>query len=190
MGARVIVTEIDPTRALEAVMDGYMVLPIAEAATRGDFFVTVAGNKHVIRGEHFAAMRDGAVVANAGHFDVELDLGALYELAVERRQLRPSLEEMRMRDGRRIYLLAEGRLVNLAAAEGHPADVMDMSFANQALSAEFLAREAGDLAVDVYPVPEAIDTNVARLKLESMGVSIDSLTSSQTDYMHGWRAGT
>lgn len=190
MGARVVVTEVDPTRALEAVMDGYTVMPIADAAPIGDFFVTVAGNKHVIGGDHFATMRDGAVIANAGHFDVELDLGALYEMAVERRGLRPSLEEMRMRDGRRIYLLAEGRLVNLAAAEGHPADVMDMSFANQALSAEYLVRQAENLAIDVHAVPESIDREVARLKLESIGVRIDSLTPVQTSYLEGWRAGT
>ncbi len=190
MGARVVVTEVEPIRALEAVMDGYTVLPIAEAARIGDFFCTVAGNKHVIAAEHFAAMRDGAVIANAGHFDVELDLGTLYEIAAERRQLRPSLEELRMRDGRRIYLLAEGRLVNLAAAEGHPADVMDLSFSAQALSAEHLARTAGTLEADVHAVPETIDAAVARLKLESMGVRIDSLTRSQTDYLREWREGT
>ena len=190
MGARVVVTEVEPIRALEAVMDGYTVMPIADAARVGDFFCTVAGNKHVIGAEHLAVMRDGAVIANAGHFDVELDLGALYEMATERRQLRPSLEELRLRDNRRLFLLAEGRLVNLAAAEGHPADVMDLSFAAQALSAEHLARTAGQLAANVQAVPEAIDAEVARLKLESMGVRIDSLTETQTAYMQEWRAGT
>jgi len=190
MGARVVVTEIDPIRALEAAMDGHAVMPIAEAAAVGDFFCTVAGNKHVIGREHFERMRDGAVVANAGHFDVELDLGALEELTVERRQVRPSLAELLLRDGRRLYLLAEGRLVNLAAAEGHPADVMDLSFANQALSAEYLAQHAGDLARGVIDVPQAIDREVARLKLAAMGVGIDELTPEQADYVAGWRTGT
>ena len=191
MGARVIVTEVDPTRALEAVMDGHQVLPIARAAPLGDFFCTVTGNRGVIGRAEFLAMKDGAVVANAGHFDVELDLAALDELAPTRRRIRPALDERRLADGRRIYLLAEGRLVNLAAAEGHPADVMDLSFADQALSAEHLVSVAGRaLAVAVHPVPPAIDREVARLKLRALGVEIDTLTDEQRAYLGGWHAGT
>jgi adenosylhomocysteinase len=171
MGARVVVTEVDPLRALEAVMDGYQVLPIAAAAGVGDFFCTVAGSRGVIGREHFLAMKDGAVIANAGHFDVELDLVALV-------------------DGRRIYLLAEGRLVNLAAAEGHPADVMDLSFADQALSAAHVLASAGSLAVDVHAVPTAIDQEVAALKLRALGVEIDRPTASQRAYASEWRTGT
>jgi adenosylhomocysteinase len=191
LGARVIVTEIDPTRALEAVMDGYQVMPIARAAPLGDFFCTVTGNRDVIGREQFLAMKDGAVVANAGHFDVELDLAALDELAPERRRIRPALDERRLPDGRRIYVLAEGRLVNLAAAEGHPADVMDLSFADQALSAEHLLSPAGRaLAVGVHAVPPVIDREVARLKLRALGVEIDTLTVAQRDYLGGWHTGT
>lgn len=191
MGARVIVTEVDPTRALEAVMDGHQVLPIDRAAPLGDFFCTVTGNRGVIGRAQFLAMKDGAVVANAGHFDVELDLAALDELAPNRRRIRPALDERRLADGRRIYVLAEGRLVNLAAAEGHPADVMDLSFADQALSAEHLVSTAGRaLAVAVHPVPPAIDDAVARLKLRALGVEIDVLTDEQRAYLGGWHAGT
>lgn len=189
MNARVIVTEVDPLRALEAVMDGYQVLPIAQAAPLGDIFCTVAGGRDVIRREHFLAMKDGAVVANAGHFDVELDLVALRALAPNPRRIRPSLDEHVLADGRRIYLLAEGRLVNLAAAEGHPAAVMDLSFADQALAAEHLILTR-DLAVEVHPVPEHLDREVARLKLAALGVEIDVLGQHQRDYLAGWRAGT
>lgn len=190
MGARVIVTELDPLRALEAVMDGYQVLPIAEAAAVGDFFCTVAGNRDVIRREHFLAMKDGAVIANAGHFDIELELDALRELAPTPRRIRPALDELTLPDGRRIYLLAEGRLVNLVAAEGHPADVMDMSFADQALSAELLLTQSRQLAADVHPVPPALDREVARLKLRALGVTIDAPTAEQAAYLDGWRVGT
>lgn len=188
LGARVIVTEVDPIKALEAVMDGFAVMPIAEAAPKGDFFCTVTGNEHVIDADAFSRMKDGAMVANAGHFDVELDLPGLTAVAVGRRTIRPSLEEILMPSGRRVYLLAEGRLVNLAAAEGHPADVMDLSFANQALAAEHLWTQK--LPVGVHRVPEAIDTEVARLKLAAMGVEIDVLTEAQRRYLAGWRAGT
>lgn len=191
MGARVIVTEVDPLRALEAVMDGYQVLPIRQAAVVGDFFCTVAGNRAVIDGAALAAMKDGAVIANAGHFDLELDLAALDALAPARRRLRPALEERVRADGRRLYLLAEGRLVNLAAAEGHPADVMDLSFADQALSAELLIGAAGRaLAVGVHTLPPAIDAEVARLKLAALGVEIDALTPAQRAYLDGWQLGT
>ncbi|MCY1062735.1 adenosylhomocysteinase [Nannocystis sp. SCPEA4] len=190
MGARVIVTEVDPLRALEATMDGYQVLPIARAAALGDVFVTVAGNRGVIGGPEFAVMKDGAVVANAGHFDVELDLAALAALAPQRRRIRPSLDEYRQPDGRRIYLLAEGRLVNLAAAEGHPAAVMDLSFADQALAAEYVLASARELATDVHALPRAIDEDVARLKLRALGVEIDVLSADQRDYLRAWTTGT
>ncbi|MFY0532237.1 adenosylhomocysteinase [Nannocystis pusilla] len=189
MGARVIVTEVDPLRALEATMDGYQVLPIARAAAVGDFFCTVAGNRGVIGGREFALMKDGAVVANAGHFDVELDLAALATLAPQRRRIRPALDEFVRPDGRR-YLLAEGRLVNLAAAEGHPAAVMDLSFADQALAAEFVLASGRELAPDVHTLPRALDEEVARLKLQALGVEIDVLSREQRDYLGGWRAGT
>jgi adenosylhomocysteinase len=191
MGAHVIVTEIDPTRALEAVMDGFSVMPMARAAREGDIFVTVTGNKHVVRREHFEVMRDGAIVCNAGHFNVELDLDALRELAGGRvRRVREFVEEHTLAGGRRIHLLGEGRLINLAAAEGHPAVVMDMSFANQALAVEHLCRHAGSLARAVHPVPEAIDREIARLKLATMGVAIDDLTGEQERYLRSWAEGT
>ncbi len=190
MGAHVVVTEVDALAALEAVMDGFPVLPMAEAAPRGEVFVTVTGNRDVIRREHFEVMQDGAVLANAGHFDVEIDVAALRELSVRRRKVREHVEEFTLRDGRRLYLLAEGRLVNLAAAEGHPAAVMDMSFANQALCVEWLARVAGELDPRVYPVPEFIDRQVASLKLEAMGVRIDELTPEQRRYLESWEEGT
>ena len=190
MGANVIVTETDPLRALEAVMDGYTVLPSREAAKVGQVFVTVTGDMHVLREEHFALMRDGTILANAGHFNVEIDLEALERMAKKRRTVRDLVEEFTLKDGRRVYVLAEGRLVNLAAAEGHPASVMDMSFANQALAAEFAVRNAGKLEKKVYPVPRAIDEEIARLKLRAMGVKIDRLTPEQKKYLASWDMGT
>jgi adenosylhomocysteinase len=190
MGADVVVTEVDPTRALEAAMDGYRVLPGTDAASQGDIFVTVTGNKHVLRGEHFELMKDGAILANAGHFDIEIDLSALRALASTGRRVRPQVEEFDLGGDRRIYVLAEGRLVNLAAAEGHPAAVMDMSFANQALSCEWLNLNAAELEKKVYPVPQEIDREVARLKLETMGVRIDELTAEQRAYLESWEEGT
>ncbi|MGH2740185.1 MAG: adenosylhomocysteinase [Actinomycetota bacterium] len=189
-GASVVVTEVSPLAALEAAMEGYRVLPLREAARLGDVFVTVTGNTGVIREEHLAVMKDGAVLANAGHFDVEIDRTALERLASERRRLRGVVDEYRMPDGRRISLLAEGRLVNLAAAEGHPAAVMDMSFANQALTLEWLAARAGELEPAVYPVPEEIDHEVAALKLRAMGIEIDELTADQEAYLRSWESGT
>jgi adenosylhomocysteinase len=190
MGADVIVTEIDPTRALEAVMDGYRVMSMAEAARIGDVFVTVTGNKSVIRQEHFDLMKDGAIVANSGHFNVEIDIPALERMASSQRQTREFVEEYAMKDGRKIYILGEGRLINLAAAEGHPASVMDMSFANQALSAEYLVQNYTTLAKKVHSVPQELDRRVARLKLEAMGVKIDKLTPDQEEYLASWSEGT
>ncbi len=190
LGAHVIVTEVDPTRALEALMDGYRVMPMADAVRVSDVVVTVTGNTSVVRREHFEAMKDRAVVANSGHFDVEIDLPALADLADERRTVRPGVEEFRLRDGRRVYVLAEGRLLNLAAAEGHPAAVMDMSFANQALVMEYLAREGEQLAPAVHTVPSAIDRQVASLKLAASGVTIDALTPEQLRYLSSWEEGT
>ena len=190
LGAHVIVTEVDPTRALEAIMDGYRVMSMAEAARVGDIFVTVTGNKNVISREHFEQMKNGAVLANSGHFNVEIDIPALEKMASAKRRGREFVDEYSMRDGRKIYLLAEGRLINLAAAEGHPAAVMDMSFANQALSVEHLVKSAGQLEKKVYPVPEAIDKNVARLKLDSLGLKIDRLTPEQETYLASWSEGT
>jgi adenosylhomocysteinase len=190
MGANVIVTEIDPLRALEAAMDGYRVMPMAQAAPLGDLFVTVTGDLHVLRSEHFQAMKDGAIVANSGHFNVEIDIPAVEALARTRGTVRPFVEEFTMKDGRRIYLLGEGRLINLAAAEGHPASVMDMSFANQALCAEHMAVHAGSLERKVYVVPRGIDEQVARLKLTALRIDIDQLSSEQEQYLHSWEAGT
>jgi adenosylhomocysteinase len=190
MGANVVVTEVDPLRALEAVMDGYRVMPIADAARIGDFFCTLTGDINVIRGEHFLTMKDGAIVSNSGHFNVELDLEGLERLSVNTRPIREHIREFTLENGRRIYLLGEGRLVNLAAAEGHPSSVMDMSFANQALSAEYLVKEGAGLEKKVYTVPAAIDGEIARLKLASMGVSIDTLTAEQEKYLKSWEAGT
>ncbi len=190
MGANVIVTEVDPLKALEARMDGFLVMPMAEAAKLGDFFVTVTGNTSVIRREHFEVMKDGAIVSNSGHFNVEIDLDALEEMSVGRREIRREVEEFRLKDGRRIYVLAQGRLVNLAAAEGHPASVMDMSFANQALCAEFIAKRRGELRADVYRVPDEIDREVAQLKLTAMGIEIDQLTPEQVRYLSSWEFGT
>lgn len=190
LGARVIVTEVDPVRALEAVMDGFEVAPMEDAAARGDVFVTVTGNRHVIDRQHFARMKDGAILANAGHFNVEIDLDALREQAGERRAVRPGVEEFRLGSGRRILVLSEGRLVNLAAAEGHPAQVMDLSFANQALVLEWLVRDRPALEPRVHPVPAAIDERVAWLKLTSMGLGIDRLTPEQEAYREAWEHGT
>jgi adenosylhomocysteinase len=190
MGANVIVTEVDPESALEAAMDGYRVMPMARAAEIGDIFVTATGDKSVIRREHVERMKDGAILANTGHFNVEIDLPALRDLAVETREARPFVEEYRLGDGRRIYLIAEGRLVNLATAEGHPASVMDMSFANQALSCEYVVNNAANLERKVYPVPEEIDNEIARLKLETMGIEIDKLTEEQARYLASWDEGT
>jgi adenosylhomocysteinase len=190
MGADVIVTEIDPTKAIEAVMEGYRVMSMAEAARIGDFFVTVTGNKNVIGRDHFELMKNGAVVANSGHFNVEIDIPALEKMSSSKRQTRDFVDEYAMKDGRKIYLLGEGRLINLAAAEGHPASVMDMSFANQALSAEYLAKNHKSLDKKVYPVPEELDKKVARLKLEAMGVKIDKLTAEQEEYLASWSEGT
>lgn len=190
MGATVIVTEVDPIKALEAKMDGFLVMPMIEAAKMGDFFVTVTGNTSVIREEHFQAMKDGAIISNAGHFNVEIDIPALERLSVGKREVRSFVEEYQLADGRRIYLLAQGRLVNLASAEGHPASVMDMSFANQALCAEYILKNHDKLQKDVYRVPESIDRQIAHLKLKSMGVEIDSLTPEQVKYLSSWEVGT
>ena len=190
MGANVIVTEINPLRALEAVMDGYRVLPMAQAAEVGDIFCTVSGNVNVIRKEHFLKMKDGAIVANSGHFNVELDLGGLREVTASRREIRDYVEEFQLKNGRKIYLLGEGRLINLASAEGHPSSVMDMSFANQALSAEYLAKNHRQLEKKVYPVPSEIDREIARMKLVSMGIQIDQLTDEQEHYLTSWEMGT
>ena len=190
MGARVIVTEIDPLMALEAVMDGYDVMPMAEAASIGDFFCTVTGDIHVIRKEHFLKMKDGAIVANSGHFNVELDLEALAGITESSRTIRPFVEEHTLTNKRRVYVLGEGRLINLASAEGHPSSVMDMSFANQALCAEYMAKNAGNLERKVYGVPEEIDRDIARLKLISMGIDIDRLTDEQNKYLGSWAMGT
>ena len=190
MGANVIVTEIDPTKAIEAVMDGFRVMSMQEAAVLGDIFITVTGNKSVIAREHFEKMKNGAILCNSGHFNVEIDLEALAKISSSRRETREFVEEFAMRDGRRIYVLGEGRLINLAAAEGHPASVMDMSFANQALCAEFMVKNHATLEKRVYAVPEELDKQVAKMKLEAMGVRIDRLTPEQEAYLAGWSEGT
>ena len=190
LGADVIVTEIDPVKGIEAVMDGFRVLPMADAAREGDVFITVTGNKNVIRAEHFEHMKSGAVVCNSGHFNVEVDIPALERLSSGKREVRPLVDEYQLKDGRRICLIGEGRLVNLASAEGHPASVMDMSFANQALSAEYLVKHAKDLKAQVYVVPEHLDKEIARLKLESMGHKLDKLTPEQEHYLASWQEGT
>jgi len=190
MGADVIVTEVDPLKGLEAVMDGFRAMPMEEAAKVGDFFVTVTGNLKVIRKEHFAAMKNGAIVCNSGHFNVELDIPALAKLARRRKMVRDGVEQFILANGRRINLLGEGRLVNLAMAEGHPSSVMDMSFANQALAAEYLVKHGRSLKNQVYPVPAAIDKEIARLKLAGMGVDIDRLTKEQEKYLASWEMGT
>ncbi len=190
LGAHVIIAEIEPVRALEAVMDGFQVMPLMEAAKVGDIFITVTGDKSVIDKAHFQVMKDGAIVANSGHFNVEIDIPALESLAKSKRNIRNFVDEYTLKDGRCLYLLGEGRLINLAAAEGHPASVMDMSFANQALCMEYMVRNKGKLEIKVHPVPEEIDKEVARLKLRAMGVAIDSLTPEQKDYLASWEEGT
>ncbi len=191
LGSNVVVTEIDPIKAIEAVMDGFRVMPMAEAAKIGDVFVTITGNRHVIDGQHFADMKDGAVVCNSGHFDLELNLVALKEIAEDAKDLRPFVQEYKLKsNGNRIIVLGEGRLINLAAAEGHPASVMDMSFANQALSVEFLAKNNGSLSAGVHMLPGEVDTEIASLKLKSLGVAIDTLTPEQLEYLTSWETGT
>ena len=190
MGARVIVTEVNPLKAIEAVMDGYDVMPIAEAAKIGDFFVTLTGDINVIRKEHFPKMKDGAIVANSGHFNVEIDLKGLNHLAKKKRIVREFVEEYTLKDGRKINVLGEGRLINLASAEGHPSSVMDMSFANQSLGAEYLAKNSKNLQRQVYKIPEKIDAEIARLKLKSMEIKIDNLTKEQQHYLSSWEMGT
>ncbi|MPZ87869.1 MAG: adenosylhomocysteinase [Nitriliruptorales bacterium] len=190
LGADVIVTEVDPIRALEATMEGYRVMPMLDAAPIGDIFITVTGNTSILRSEHFERMKDGAIIANSGHFDVEIDIPALEKLSTDRRQVRANAEQFELADGRRVVLLADGRLVNLGAAEGHPAAVMDMSFADQCVAVEWLARNAADLEPKVYDVPVELDAEVARLKLESMARSIDTLTSKQEHYLSSYDIGT
>ncbi|MCC6176856.1 MAG: adenosylhomocysteinase [Chloroflexi bacterium] len=190
LGAHVIVTEVDPVRALEALMDGFQVMPLLEAAPRADFVITVTGNLNVVDREHIAAFKDGAIVANSGHFNDEINIPAIEEQAETTRRVRPFVDEYRLKGGRRIYILGEGRLINLAAAEGHPAAVMDMSFANQALGAEYIVKNAKSLKNDVYVVPEEIDREIARLKLEAMGTKIDHLTAEQEKYLASWEQGT
>jgi adenosylhomocysteinase len=190
MGSQVIVVEVDPLKAIEAVMDGFRVMPIMDAARIGDIFVTVTGDKHVIDKHHIEVMKDGAVLSNSGHFNVEINIPSLEEMAVKKRRIRGFVDEYTLKDGRHIFLLGEGRLINLAAAEGHPASVMDMSFANQALCLEYIVKNMQQLEAKVYGVPEAIDKQIARLKLESMGVKIDSLTAEQEQYLNSWQEGT
>ncbi len=189
-GAKVVVVEVDPIRALEAAMDGHQVLNADDAAEIGDVFITVTGNKHVLRGRHFERMKDGAILSNAGHFDIELDLEGLIGMAVSRRPLRENLEEFELADGRRLCVAAEGRLVNLGAAEGHPADVMDMSFANQAMAAEWLIGNAGSLEPRIYTLPEELDDQVAAIKLATMGCGLEELTEEQKQYLASWQVGT
>jgi len=190
LGADVIVTEIDPVKGIEAVMDGFRVMPMAEALKEGDIFITVTGNKSVIRHEHFERMKSGAIICNSGHFNVEIDIPALEKLSTGKREVRPLVDEYQLKEGRKIYLIGEGRLVNLATAEGHPAAVMDMSFANQALSAEYLRANAKSMKPQVYVVPEHLDKEIARLKLESMGHRLDKLTAEQERYLASWQEGT
>jgi adenosylhomocysteinase len=190
MGANVIVTEVDPIKAVEAVMDGFRVMPISGAASIGDIFVTVTGNRHVIDREHFAKMKDGAIVCNSGHFDLELNLVALRELSGEPTHVRPFVQEYKLKNGNRVMVLGEGRLINLAAAEGHPASVMDMSFANQALSVEYLVKKKGELKPGVHLLPAEVDQEIAGLKLKALGLAIDTLTSEQLEYMSSWETGT
>jgi adenosylhomocysteinase len=190
LGANVIVTEVDPIRAIEAVMDGFRVMPVAEAAAIGDLFITVTGNRHVIDEAHFAIMKEGAIVCNSGHFDLELNLDALRKMAKSRREVRPLMEEFVLSSGNKVYVLAEGRLVNLSCAEGHPASVMDMSFANQALALEYLAKNKGKLSAGVHTLPLEIDQEIASLKLKSLGMTIDKLTPEMTEYMNSWKSGT
>jgi adenosylhomocysteinase len=188
MGANVIVTEIDHIKAIEAVMDGFRVLPMAEAASQGDIFITVTGNKHVVRGEHFDIMKDGAIVCNSGHFDLELDLKYLAANAKAIKDVRPFTEEYKLTNGKSVVVLGQGRLINLAAAEGHPSAVMDMSFANQALAVEYLVKNKGNLAAGLHSIPRDVDEEIARLKLQAMGIFIDSLTAAQIDYTNSWQS--
>jgi len=190
LGSNVIVTEVDPLPALEAVMDGFRVMPMDQAARLGDIFCTLTGDVHVLDRQHFTVMKDGAILANSGHFNVEINLEALEELSGEKRKVREFVDQYVLNDGRRLNLLAEGRLINLAAAEGHPASVMDLSFANQALSLEYIIKHASELEDQVYTIPEEIDREIARLKLETMGIRIDSLTSEQARYLTSWEEGT
>jgi adenosylhomocysteinase len=190
LGANVIVTEIDPTKAIEAVMDGFRVMPMDEAASQGDLFVTVTGNKHVIRSEHFDLMKDGAMVCNSGHFDIEIDLKSLGTKATEVKDVRPFTQQYLLRNGKSVIVLGEGRLVNLAAAEGHPSAVMDMSFANQAMACEYLVKNKGKLEPGLHSIPVEVDKEIARLKLQAMGITIDSLTADQTEYINSWTSGT
>lgn len=190
LGANVIVTEIDPTKAIEAVMDGFRVMPMAEAASQGDLFVTVTGNKHVIRPEHFEVMKDGAMVCNSGHFDIEIDLKSLGAKAKEVREVRNFTQEYRLDNGKSIVVLGEGRLINLAAAEGHPSAVMDMSFANQAMACEYLVKNKGKLEAGLHSIPVEVDKEIARLKLQAMGIEIDTLTPEQVEYSNSWTMGT
>jgi adenosylhomocysteinase len=190
LGANVVVTEVDPVRALEAAMDGFRVMPMAEAAKVADFIVTATGDKDVVAGEHFAVMKDGAIVANSGHFNVEIDIPALEAMSVEKRQPRAFVEQYLLEDGRKINLLGEGRLINLASAEGHPSAVMDMSFANQALASEFLLQNKGKLANQVHALPKDVDREIASLKLKAMGIEIDQLTEEQARYLASWEEGT
>ena len=190
LGANVVVTEINPVRAIEAVMDGFRVMPMAEAAPIGDIFVTVTGNKHVIRREHFEVMKDGAMVSNSGHFDIEIDLESLKEMSESDRFVRNFTQEYKLKSGKSVIVLGEGRLINLAAAEGHPASVMDMSFANQALASEYLVVNKGKLSPGLIPVPEDIDREIARLKLQAMGIDIDTMTPEQIEYCNSWTVGT
>ncbi len=189
-GAKVILCEVDPLRALEAVMDGFQVMPLKEAAEIGDVFVTVTGDKNVISRDHFSRMKDGAIIANSGHFNVEIDIPALEKMAIRKRKIRDFVEEYTLKDGKKVFLLAEGRLINLSSAEGHPAVVMDMSFANQALSVLYLSREGKTLQKKVYPVPKEIDEEIAKMKLKALGVKIDKLTPEQKRYLAGWQEGT
>jgi adenosylhomocysteinase len=190
MGANVIVTEVDPLKALEAVMDGFRVMPMAEAARVGDLFITLTGNKSVIRAEHFEQMKDGATVANSGHFNVEIDIDSLEKMKTAKRRVRQGVDEYTLPAGKRVHLLGEGRLINLAGAEGHPAAVMDMSFANQALCIERLVTSPGEFQPGVYPVPAEIDSSVASLKLDALDVGIDHLTEDQKAYLASWKFGT
>lgn len=190
LGGNIIVTEIDPIRAIEAVMDGFRVMPMAEAATQGDIFITVTGNKHVIRAEHFEVMKDGAIVCNSGHFDIEIDLKSLGATAKEVKEVRNFTQQYQLPSGKSVVVLGEGRLINLAAAEGHPSAVMDMSFANQALACEYLVKNKGKLEPGLHSIPVEVDANIAKLKLQAMGINIDSLTPEQTEYINSWASGT
>jgi adenosylhomocysteinase len=190
MGASVIVTEIDPVKGIEAVMDGFQVMPMAQAAALGDIFITVTGNKHVIRSEHFDVMKDGAMVCNSGHFDIEIDLKSLASKASEVKDVRPFTQEYKLKSGKSVVVLGEGRLINLSAAEGHPSAVMDMSFANQAMGAEYLVKNKGKLAAGIHSIPADVDKEIARLKLQAMGITVDTLTQDQIDYSNSWTSGT